>query len=1007
MRTRPTLGILIPLLLASCAAEAPAPLRSEKAARHVATTGPGTPEAERRGFHLPPGFEIQLVAAEPEIQKPMNLAFDERGRLWVTTSVEYPFPAEPGRGRDRVIILDEFGPDGRAGRATCFADGLNIPIGILPLSPNEALAYSTPEICRLVDSDEDGHADRREVVYPGFGFEDTHGMTNAFSMGLDGWVYACHGAVNESTVRGTDGEAIAMISGNVYRMRPDGSRVEWHTHGQVNPFGLALDPFGNFYSCDSQTRPIHQLLRGACYPDRPHDGLGYGPAMMSHDHGSSGIAGIAYYAADHFPAEFRDTIFVGNVVTGRINHDRLEWLGSTPAAIEQPDFLVSDDPWFRPVDIELGPDGALYIADFYNRIIGHYEVPLGDPGRDRERGRIWRIVYRGEDGRGGPAAPRRAGTRATTGELVRELAHPNLAVRLGATHQLATRAGGDVTPAVLEAMASAGSPEARRHGLWVLERRRALDDRLLLSCASDSDAGVRVHALRVLGERATLGPALAGVLVDRLGDPDARARRAAAEALGRHPSAGHLRALLRLLRTAPAEDTHLIHVARMALRDQVHALAARGNLEPTSWAPEDALALADVAVGVPTPEAAAFLLGLLDRLPASSGLPDACAQHVARYSGGSIESLVGLASRRASADLRRQAELLRAIARGCAGRGAPPSPPMRAWAAGLARKLMTSPDANDAAMAIDLAGSLGIEEMRESIRDLASDPAQPGAPREAAVRALVAIGHPDAVATIGAILGGAAEPLTLRELAADALAQLGEATAHSEAVRHLAQAPAPLQARIAAGLAETEEGIARLLGAIERGEVPAHLLQEPAIAPRLRDLVDASLRERIAKVIEGLPPADDGLRALLDRHRADFASATPDPEHGERVFAAHCASCHQYRGEGTRIGPQLDGIGSRDPDRLLQDILDPNRDVDRAYRVTSLALAGGRVVSGLLLREEGAQLVLADLRGREMPVPRAEVIERKVSPLSPMPSNFADHLAGGDLYDLVGYLRKK
>src|SRR5690606_34299912 len=129
-------------------------------------------------------------------------------------------------------------------------------------------------------------------------------------------------------------------------------------------------------------------LRGAYYPSfgKPHDGLGYGPEMMTHSHGSTGIAGVVYYAADAFPAEYRETVFIGNPITGKINHDRLEAHGSTYRALEQPDFLSCDDPWFRPVDLQLAPDGSLYIADFYNRIIGHYEVPLNHPLRDRERG---------------------------------------------------------------------------------------------------------------------------------------------------------------------------------------------------------------------------------------------------------------------------------------------------------------------------------------------------------------------------------------------------------------------------------------------------------------------------------------------------------------------------------------------------------------------------------------------------------------------------------------------
>src|SRR4029077_15016294 len=136
---------------------------------------------------------------------------------------------------------------------------------------------------------------------------------------------------------------------------------------------------------------------------------------------------------------FKGSMFLGNVVTNRINFDKIEFVGSTPKAIQQPDFLVSDDPWFRPVDIKLGPDGCLYVSDFYNRIIGHYEVPLTHPGRDKTRGRVWRIVYRGPDGKGKPISPRADWSRATVAELVEDLKHPNLVVRMKATNQLVER----------------------------------------------------------------------------------------------------------------------------------------------------------------------------------------------------------------------------------------------------------------------------------------------------------------------------------------------------------------------------------------------------------------------------------------------------------------------------------------------------------------------------------------------------------------------------------------
>ena len=360
---------------------------------NIADTPPLTPEEQLKTFKLPPGWMIQLVAAEPKIKKPINIALDPKGRIWVTGSTEYPFPAPDNRpGKDTVKIVEDFDDNGLARKVTTFADGLNIPIGVLPV-PGGALVYSIPNIWFIEDNG--GKAGKKTALYAAVGHKDTHGMTGEFQWGLDGWVYACHGFSNTSTLKGKGPDSITMTSGNTYRIKLDGSHIESFTRGQVNPFGLCFDPLGNLYSCDCHTRPIYQLLREAWYPSfgRPHDGLGFGPEMLQHDHGSTAIAGITYLADDNvFPKDFQNNMFVGNVVTNRINRDRLERHGSTYKAIEMPDFVKCDDPWFRPVDIKLGPDGAIYVADFYNRIIGHYEVPLNHPGRDKTRGRIWRIV---------------------------------------------------------------------------------------------------------------------------------------------------------------------------------------------------------------------------------------------------------------------------------------------------------------------------------------------------------------------------------------------------------------------------------------------------------------------------------------------------------------------------------------------------------------------------------------------------------------------------------------
>src|SRR5262249_53278406 len=218
------------------------------------------------------------------------------------------------------------------------ADGATPPTGVLPVpalrgpagNRPEALVYSTPAVYRLTDTDGDGKADRRAVAYERYGFKDTHGMTSAFTWGPDGWIYACHGFSNSSTIQAKDGSKITIQSGNTYRFRPDGSHIEQFTWGQVNPFGLCFDPLGNLYSADCHSQPIYQLLRGAYYPsfEKGHDGLGFGPEMINNYRGSTAIAGIVWYAADHFPAHYQGSAYIGDVVTNRINRFALKWNGS-------------------------------------------------------------------------------------------------------------------------------------------------------------------------------------------------------------------------------------------------------------------------------------------------------------------------------------------------------------------------------------------------------------------------------------------------------------------------------------------------------------------------------------------------------------------------------------------------------------------------------------------------------------------------------------------------------
>jgi putative heme-binding domain-containing protein len=995
---------------------------------HIVEAPPLSPQEQQKKFRLPPGFEIQLVAAEPDVHKPMNLNFDAAGRLWFTGSVEYPYPvAENVKGRDLARIIHGFNADGSATRITTFADGLNIPIGITPINTREAIVFSVPNIYKLTDADGDGVAEKREVMFGPFGQRDTHGLNNSFTYGIDGWVYACHGYVNSSPVSGTDGQKIQLEGGNVYRFRPDGSHIEFFTHGQVNPFGLAFDSMGNLFSADCHTLPAYLLLRGAYYPSfgKPHDGLGFGPQIMKHLHNSTGIAGIVRYEGEQFPAEYRGNLFIGNPITYRVNRDKLVTHGSSFEAVEQPDFVVCDDPWFRPVEIKLGPDGALYIGDFYNCIIGHYEVPLDHPKRDRERGRIWRVVYTGSKDKPQTMPAARNLATADAKALVEALADANIEVRTKATNELVGRIGASCVPTLSAVVTSKSSvPLQRAYGLWVLERLGELNGALVGQLLQDAEPVVRVQMIKALAERAKKPPTApfdSSLVRKRLGDNDAFVRRAAADCLGQHPELANVKPLMELWQQASSEDEQLIHTLRMALRDHLKLPAVMatvsGRSKNAGLSNNQRGKLAELCLGIPSTPAADVALDYLRGNPSAVLDLGSAAYPLMRHaSEARLKDVYDLAlsfqkrpgarrGKNLKGDLGQEQVLLLGLQRAADERGVKLPASITDWGQEFATVLLASNRGSARLLGIELAQGMKLRNAHARIAkialiDVGSDV------RIDAIMACVAIDGPASVEMLGRVLTNEKEELALRQRAARQLGLVNNDSARAALLAFLPTAPERLAVEISASLAKSKPGGEALLATIASGKASPRLLQEPLVTAQLAQQKIDSLDDQIAKLTADLPSRDEQLRRLIEDRLTAFAKAQPDIARGKQVYAKNCGICHKLGGEGAKIGPELDGIGVRGASRIMEDLLDPSRNVDQAFRTTTLVTNDGVPLSGLVVREEGQVVVLVDNTGKEQRIARDDIEpnSRKIAPLSPMPANVRDAVSEDEFFDLLGYL---
>ena len=503
---------------------------------------------------VPEGFKVELVASEPELVNPVAMTFDERGRIWVTESFEYP-RREAGPGRDRVKTLEDTDGDGKVDKVTIFAEGLNIPSGIA-VGHGGVWVANAPDILFLKDTDGDGKADTKEVVVTGFGRFDTHELPNSLTWGPDGWLYGLNGVFNPCKVehQGKTHEFTCAL----FRIHPKTRAFELFSEGTSNPWGIAWDPEGSAFVSACVIDHLWHLTESGYYH---RQGGPYPPftwkieSIVDHKHQKAAYCGIHYFDSDAYPEAYRDKLYMGNIHGSGINVDALERRGSTYFGQGQPDFLQANDAWFMPIVQKTGPDGCLYILDWYDRYHCYQDANRDPAGIDRLKGRLYRVRYKDS-----PRAPSFDLSKETDQQLIERLHSKNVFYRDIAQRLLIERATADTRPALQQLVLNDQAPrKTRLHALWALVGTGSLDVAFHKQLLEHPDATFRAWGVRAAGNSHEVDPALVQKITELASDSSADVKLQVAIAARKVKGLEPLPLLVKIL-VGAGDDTLIPHI---------------------------------------------------------------------------------------------------------------------------------------------------------------------------------------------------------------------------------------------------------------------------------------------------------------------------------------------------------------------------------------------------------------------------------------------------------------